>query len=90
MQLVAMQPRIGSDRRGEMHAIDRTEVCEKSRMSVNVRARYDESDRTRDPVSGMSARLFLPTHKQQIVDIWCEWKDACDTLSTDVRAVANK
>jgi len=55
--------------------------------------RYDESDRMRDPVSDMSARSLVPTRKQQIVDrccVWCEWRDACNTLSTDVRAVAKE
>jgi len=70
-QLVAMQPRIASDGRGEMHAIDRMEMCEKMRMSVNVCARYDEADGMRDPVSDMSTRSLVLTHKQHIVDQCC-------------------
>jgi hypothetical protein len=75
------------------HAMDRMEICEKLQMSVNVRARYGESDRTHDPVSDMSARSLEPTHKQQIVDwccVWCEWRDAFNALSTDVQAVVNE
>jgi hypothetical protein len=63
------------------------------RMSVNVCTRYDETDGTCDPVSNMSVRSLVSTHKQHIVDRCCVWherRDTCNAWSTGVRAVVKE
>lgn len=55
--------------------------------------RYNAADGTYDPVSDMSTRSLVLTHKQHIVDqccIWREWRDASDAWSTGVRAVVKE